>query len=117
MTKTYAEIASDMDIEDIMAIHKKTDESINKTPIKLDFGLFEEIYNEFTLILESLETLCRGFIEADKELISKLPDLALVNISHGQDAIERIWDKAVEEQIPTQEIKEAPETDLLAASP
>jgi len=111
MTKTYAEIASDMNIEDIMAIHRKTDESINKKPIKLDFGLFEELYNEFGLILESLETLCRGFIEADEKLISGLPDLALVNISHGQDAMKRIWDKAVEEQITIQKMKEAPVTE------
>jgi len=112
MTKTHTEIANDMDIEDIIAIHKKTDESFSKETTKLDFGLFEEVYNESTMILESLETLCRGFIDADERLIKGLPDLALVNISHGQDAMKRIWDKAVEEQIIIQKTKEAPETDL-----
>ena len=91
MTQTHQEIATNKDITDLLAIGEETERNG-----KVDFHLFEAVFNESTMILESLKTLCRAFVDND-EMASGLPDLALVHISHGYDALNKVWEKAMEQ--------------------
>jgi len=108
MIQTHQEIACNMGIDEMLAQEKETTHRKGK----VDFYLFETVFNECTMILEGLKTLCRAFVD-NNEMAGELPDLALVHISHGYDALQRVWDKAMEQQkaseIPTTDTPEAKE--------
>jgi len=109
MTKTHQEIATDKDIQEILSQDEALNEGLPK--FKLDFGLVDELYNEFTMILGSLRTLCRAFIDQDSKLITGLPDLMLVNIQSGKDALNRIWDEVIKRKELVSKQEKAPDTD------